>query len=154
MRSFYNLTERDGWQLHYVGTGPLLESMKALASRLGIANEVIFPGKVHSIDKYYARASIYVLPSLMEGFPNSLCEAMAAGLPCVCFDTIPYMELLTHGVDGLVVRGGDVAGLSKTLNMLMDDENLRTSLGLEAQKIQIRLNVEKVGQLVDALIFG
>jgi AmiR/NasT family two-component response regulator len=64
------------------------------------------------------------------------------------------MELLTHGVDGLVVRGGDVAGLSKTLNMLMDDENLRTSLGLEAQKIQIRLNVEKVGQLVDALIFG
>jgi len=154
MRSFYDLTERDGWQLHYAGTGPLLESMKALASSLGISNEVVFSGKVHTIDKYYAKASIYVLPSLLEGFPNSLCEAMAAGLPCVCFDTIPYEELLTHGKDGIVINGDNPGALTSALKSLMNDENLRTSLGLEAQKIQSRLNVEKVGQQVHDFIFG
>lgn len=154
MRSFYDLTERDGWQLHYAGTGPLLESMKALASSLGISNDVVFSGKVHSIDEYYARASIYVLPSLMEGFPNSLCEAMAAGLPCICFDTIPHEEFLTHGKDGLVINGNNVSALTSTLKMLITDEKLRTSLGSEAQNIKFRLNVEKVGQKINDFIFG
>ncbi|MHC1733040.1 MAG: glycosyltransferase [Bacteroidales bacterium] len=154
IRAFYNIPDRGDWTLHLAGTGPLLLNLRELVRNLGLWNEVSFLDSVYNIDETYARASIYVLPSLMEGFPNSLCEAMAAGLPCVCFDTIPHEELFTHGMDGLVVKGGDVKALSNTLKKLMDDDHLRASLGLEAQKIQIRLNVEKVGQEVKDYIFG
>jgi len=154
IRAFNNIGNREGWHLQLAGTGPLLSGLQRLVRSLSLQNEVSFLGKVSSIDEIYARASIYVLPSQMEGFPNALCEAMAAGLPCICFDTIPYEELFTNGVDGLAVRGDDLNTLSNTLKMLMDDEHLRKSIGSKAQKIQTRLNVEKVGQQVKDFIFG
>ena len=154
IRAFKEIPDRKGWTLHMAGSGPQLNEMRQMVSALGISKEVVFHGNMQDVDLLYARAGVYVLPSLLEGFPNSLCEAMAAGLPCVCFDTIPYEELFTHGVDGLVVRGDDINALSNTLKMLMDDEQLRKSIGSKAQKIQTRLNVEKVGQQVKDFIFG
>ena len=116
------------------GSGPLLNSMKDLTKQKGIENEVTFAGNVNNIDHLYSEASIYVLPSLLEGFPNSLCEAMAAGLPVICFDSIPWEEILEPGKSGLVVK--DVGDLSETLNLLINDADLRQSLG--SQAIQLK----------------
>lgn len=151
--AFNNIPNRDGWQLHLAGTGPLFDNLQRLVRNLSLQKEVSFLGNVGHIDEIYASASIYVLPSLMEGFPNALCEAMAAGLPCICFDTIPYEEIFTNGVDGLAVKGDDINALSSALMMLMENEQLRKSMGSEAQKITTRLNVEKVGQQVMEFIF-
>lgn len=153
IEAFNKIPERKGWTLHMAGSGPQLDEMKQLALSMGINKEVLFYGKVHNVDLLYAHAGIFVLPSLLEGYPNSLCEAMATGLPCICFDTIPYEELFTNGVDGLAISGDDSNSLTNTLMILMGNEQLRKSLGSEAQKSIKRLNVDKIGQKVLDFIF-
>lgn len=148
IRAFAAIENRQGWQLHMAGSGPLFEPMKQLAEKLNISNEVVFHGSVEQVDPLYARAGIYVLPSVLEGFPNSLCEAMAAGLPAICFDSIPHESILSHNIDGIVVPNGDLNKLSEALKLLMDNPGQRKELGAKAVEIRQRLSVEKVGQQV------
>lgn len=152
IRAFGAIQNRQGWQLHIAGSGPLQKKMSQLVSSLDINDEVVFYGKVKDVDKLFARAGIFVLPSLLEGFPNSLCEAMAAGLPCVCFDNIPYEEIFTNG-DGIVIREGNIGELTATLVRLMEHDLLRIQLGTKAMNIRDRLKVEFIGKQVINFIF-
>jgi len=153
IQAFHSIMDREGWQLHIAGAGPQDWSLRQLVSDLGLKEEVRFLGNVSNIDETYAAASIYVLPSLHEGFPNALCEAMAAGLPCICFDTIPYNEIFTNGVDGIAVNGDGINSLIAALALLMGNEQLRMSIGSEAHKIRTRLDVDKIGPAVIDFIF-
>ena len=136
------------------GSGPLLDRMKELVSDLDITDKVIFCGQVKDVDLLYAKAGIYVLPSLLEGFPNSLCEAMAAGLPVICYDSIPWEEILEDGVSGMVVKGIEDTKLTKALQKLICDEGLRRKLGSDAVSIRERLNIENIGKQVEEFIFS
>lgn len=148
IQAFAKIVEKDGWQLHMAGSGPLLVPMKQLTKELGIDASVKFLGKVEDVDSLFARSSIFVLPSVLEGFPNALCEAMAAGLPVVCFDSIPHEAILTNKVDGIIVKDGNVEDLRDILIALMYDENLRNELGAQALKIRERLSIEKTGEQI------
>lgn len=148
IKAFASIQEKDNWQLHMAGSGPLLEPMKQLVKELGIESSVKFLGKVEDVDRLFARSSIYVLSSVLEGFPNALCEAMAAGLPVVCFDSIPHEEILTNGVDGVVISDGNIKNMSDTLARLMNNEQERMSLGWEAEKIKERLHIGRIGEKV------
>ncbi|MDD3687717.1 MAG: glycosyltransferase [Bacteroidales bacterium] len=152
IQAFAKITDKGGWELHMAGSGPLLGCIKQLTIELGIESLVKFLGRIEDVDYLFARASIYVLPSVLEGFPNSLCEAMAAGLPVVCFNTIPHESILTNGVDGLVLPD-HINALTTTLGALLTDEDKRIKLGIEALKIKDRLNVEKVGNQIVDFIF-
>lgn len=144
IQAFAKIPDKDGWELHMAGSGPLLESMKQLTKELGIDASVKFLGKVEDVDRLFARSSIFVLPSVLEGFPNALCEAMAAGLAVVCFDSIPHEAILSNKLDGIIVEDGNVEGLKNALITLIDDEHLRNELGSQAQKIKDRLGIEKI----------
>ena len=143
--AFSEISERKGWQLHMAGSGPLLNPMKQLVKDLGMESEVQFLGNIEDVDRLFAKASIFVIPSVLEGFPNVLCEAMAAGLPSICFDSIPYEEILTNMIDGIVVPQNDEHQLAKELMKLMQNGELRLRLGTEAQSIRHRLGVETIG---------
>lgn len=148
IQAFSQIDDKAGWQLHMAGSGPLLEPMKKLAKELGYIDSIVFLGQVEDVDSLFARSSIYVLPSVLEGFPNALCEAMAAGLPAICFDSIPHEAILTNQVDGLVVKDGDLDGLRNTLMTLMHNQILRNELGCNARKISERLSIDQIGQQV------
>ena len=148
IKAFAAIQNKMGWQLHMAGSGPLLASIKELAKEVGVENKIHFLGSIEDVDRLYAKASIYVLPSVLEGFPNSLCEAMAAGLPVICFDSIPHEEIITPGNDGIVVKEGDINELAAQLHTLMMDEVKRESLGKLAMEIRNRLCVNKIGNQV------
>lgn len=148
IQAFSQIDDKAGWQLHMAGTGPLLVPMKKLAEELGCNDSIVFLGQVEDVDSLFARSSIYVLPSVLEGFPNALCEAMAAGLPVICFDTIPHEAILTNQVDGIVVKDGDIEGLKNSLLTLMHNQILRNELGFNARKISERLSIDRIGQQV------
>lgn len=78
--------------------------------------------------KYMAASDLFVLPSLSEGIPMVILEAMASGVPVVASGVGGIPEILVHGRNGLIVEPGDVEGLAKSVMMVLLDEELRKKL--------------------------
>ena len=135
------------WSLKIVGEGPERGALEELAVKHGVADRVSLPGVVSDLAPLYARVGIFALSSRYEGFPNALCEAMAAGVACVAVDcpTGPG-EILRHGVNGLLVRPGESLSLSKALSTLSEDGDWRRNLGIAAMNSIGRLSPEVVAK--------
>ncbi len=153
IKAFAGLAVKDDWQLVMAGSGPLLDEMKNLSRKLNLGNSIHFPGKIENVDLLYARASIFVLPSVLEGFPNSLIEAMAAGLPCVCFDSFPANEIINNNFDGIILQDGNIPKMTETLQFLIQNEDERKRLGENAKKISEKLSIERIGHKFLELLF-
>jgi glycosyltransferase involved in cell wall biosynthesis len=132
IKAFSIIENKSKWKLVMAGDGPQWEEMKRLASNLGIQEHVTFLGTVSDVDTLLNKASIFVLPSVLEGFPNALCEAMSASLPVICFDSIPYESIITPNIDGIVIPYNDTEALAFQLNNLMVNQKRRIDLGKKA----------------------
>ena len=87
IRAFSEIAKSDpDVRLLILGIGPLEQYLKQLAEELYIADKVIFVGFTDNPYKYIAQADVFVLPSLYEGFPNALAEAVCLGIPCIATD--------------------------------------------------------------------
>ncbi len=145
----------EGVELTIAGEGPERERLEALAESLAISGRVTFTGVVGQDEALwlYREADIFCLPSLSEGLPAVLIEAMACGLPVVTtrVDAIP--ELVSDEVDGLLVPPGDPEALAAALHRLSRDQKLRVRLGTAAgETIAERHDVERnTAQLVELL---
>ena len=117
-------------RLRLVGDGPDAPSLRERASRLSNPNIVVFEGAVNqdNIRSLYETADIFCLPSLAEGIPVVLMEAMAMEIPCVTTHITGIPELIGSGTEGLLVAPSDLEGLVKALETLMDDVVLRERL--------------------------
>lgn len=134
------------WDLVIVGEGAELAVLKVQCEAAGLAARVHLPGRAGNIGDWYARADLYVMSSRFEGFPNTLMEAMAYGLPAVSFDcdTGPA-ELIEDGVSGyLVPPAAGAPGLAERLAVLMGNDDRRRNMGEQASKIRQRYSMEQV----------
>jgi glycosyltransferase involved in cell wall biosynthesis len=116
-----------------IGDGPLRDRLRARISRLGLERVVQLPGERADVRSWLCASDIFVLPSLWEGLPNALLEAMALGLPVAASRVDGVSEAVTDGQDGLLVAPGDAGALSGALARLMDDPELRRRLGQAAR---------------------
>jgi glycosyltransferase involved in cell wall biosynthesis len=146
IRAFALMDNQKKWKLVMAGDGPLLEKSKTLVSELGLTRQVDFLGRVENVDRLFFEAGIFVLPSVIEGFPNALAEAMIAGLPVICFDSFPSDEIVTNDVDGIIISGGSEEMLAHELDRLANDENERKRLGTNAAKIRKRLDPNTIAE--------
>ncbi len=136
-----------GWELVFAGDGGGEADLRRQAEERGIGRRVRFLGKVADIDRVYAEAGIFVIPSRSEGFPNALCEAMAAGLPCVSFDFVAGpRDIITDGEDGYIVPDGDLNGLADRIRYLIERPDERERLGRNACAIAARLDMHKISR--------
>ncbi|MGB5036521.1 MAG: glycosyltransferase, partial [Blastocatellia bacterium] len=122
-----------------VGDGPLRAELEAQALSLGISDRVHFLGEIHNRDiaAYYHASDVFALASVArsEAFGIVQLEAMACGLPVVntgLDSGVPFVSL--DGLTGLTVPPGDSVALSRALNKLLDDDELRGRLGDAARK--------------------
>lgn len=134
------------WKLEMAGTGPLLEPMKVLVEKLNLNSNVFFLEKVENVSSLYQSASILVLPSVIEGFPNTLIEGMSFGLSCVCFNDIPYEDIITNQIEGCIVTKRTPEFLAATIENLIENKDLREKLGSNAQFSVQRFDKEKISK--------
>ena len=148
-REFENGEE---WTLDIYGQGDQTD-YRQLMAELGIdSNRCHLNGPVEDVVKAYQESSIFVLSSRFEGFGMVLIEAMACGLPVVSFDCPAGPdEIITDGVDGLLVPSGDVHALAEKLMLLMSDENLRRRLGQQARQTAQRYEMTTIANQWTAL---
>jgi L-malate glycosyltransferase len=122
-------------QLHVqlVGNGPLRGTLEEQTRALGLDGRVSLLGHRDDVAAILQQSGIFVLPSAMEAFPNSVMEAMASGLPVVATDVGGIPELVSHEHTGLLVPSGDERALATALLRLIDDEALASRLGASAR---------------------
>jgi len=134
IEAFANIAERHpDWALVIVGRGGEQNKMAAYIATLptSVRVRIQLAGVSTDIPSYLRQAHIFCLPSRWEGFPNSLAEAMAHGLPSVGFEECDGVcDLIDPGVTGFLAKGQDnVADLSAQLSTLMSDSALRQKMG-------------------------
>ena len=117
------------------GDGPLKSDLEAEVDRLGLGKAVIFVGArsdMHSILKCF---DIYILPSLWEGLPMVLLEAMAAGVPIIATDVGGNHSAIKHSFNGSLIPPKDPVAIYKEINKLLSDKTLRESYIQNGRKV-------------------
>jgi glycosyltransferase involved in cell wall biosynthesis len=127
VRAFADLPEP--WQLVIAGEGPERETIKAEATRLGVAHRVHLPGFVDDPAKAAGLFDIFALSSDSEQFPISVVEAMAAGLPVASPAVGDVAGMVAEENGTFVTRPGDEGALSQAIETLALDDTLRARIG-------------------------
>ncbi|MFZ0707245.1 MAG: glycosyltransferase [Candidatus Korobacteraceae bacterium] len=117
-----------------VGDGPEEANLRRQAAQLGIENRLVWAGFQKNVAPYYALATIYALPSMSEGSPNVILEAMAAGLPIAATRAGGVPEILENDVTGLVVPTQNPQALADAIQQLLLSPDLRVRLASSARQ--------------------
>jgi len=141
------------WHLKIVGEGEDRREIESLIDDLGMENRVSLNGTTRDVSSEYRAADLFCLPSRFEGFPNTLAEAMAHGLPAVAFERCAGTdELIEPNHNGLLAGGnGDPATLAAALAELMGDLEARGRMGARAMDSVRKYAPEKVFDMWERL---
>jgi glycosyltransferase involved in cell wall biosynthesis len=116
--------------LTIAGSGPLADSLRALAESLGLPGAVIFAGRLDrdAMAQAYRNADIAINPSLVDNMPNSVLEALASGVPVVSTNVggVPY--IVNDGQTALLVPANSPEAMAEAILKLMDDAGLSEKL--------------------------
>jgi glycosyltransferase involved in cell wall biosynthesis len=133
-------------ELRLIGDGPSLPALQGLARCLNIIDRVHFLGSMgeSGVLGELQTADLFVLPSLAEGLPTSLMEAMAAGVPVIATNVAATSELVEHEKTGLLVRPSDADALSTAIIRMIDDYPLRLRVAeLGRKKVVEEFDINK-----------
>lgn len=140
--AIHRMTNKTGDTIFHcviMGEGEEKKSLHQQAERLEVANHISFLGFVSDAKKYLSGFDIFVLPSLKEGLPYVIMEAMNAGLPVVASNVGGIPDLLAHRMSGSLVPAKDSKTLASELILLLRDRDTRKKFGENAQK-SVRAN--------------
>jgi glycosyltransferase involved in cell wall biosynthesis len=149
------LRERPNARFFLVGEGPLLGDLQAQAQALGLGDRFVFRGFARDVAAVVSAFDLSVFPSLWEGTPLTVFEALAMGKPILVTDADGLLDVLTHDRDAIIVPKRDAPALARGIVQLIDDPALRARLGAEArntsQQYDITAFVRKMERLYEIL---
>ncbi|MHB8773439.1 MAG: glycosyltransferase family 4 protein [Syntrophales bacterium] len=146
------VAEKKDARLLLLGDGPLREEMTRAAREIGIADSVIFRGQVNAVAEYLRVTDLFVLPSLQEGMPNALLEAMACGLPVVATRIGGVVDIVADGENGILVEPGNPADMSAAILRLLRDPALTRRISAAARAtVERSYSLDSIGKRYLAL---
>lgn len=122
--------------LYIIGTGPDEAALRSLAQELSLTNRVHFLGFRRNVYSFIAHADALVMPSLHEGLPYTLLEAMSLATPIIASRVGGLAEVLQDEITALLVPPGDPAALARAISRLRDHAELGLRLASQAQHVQ------------------
>ena len=135
-----------------VGDGSQRRALERLAHDLSIQSQVIFAGYRPDVAKMLAIMDVFVLPSLYEGFPNAVLEAMAMSKPVVATRVGGVPEAVEDGVTGLLVPPRDPEALAQAIIALLQDRERAKTMGRAGrERVERYFTVERMVQQTEAL---
>ncbi|MGH1412290.1 MAG: glycosyltransferase family 4 protein [Pelagimonas sp.] len=143
--------------LSLIGDGPERKSLEALASELGLADQVSFLGykSQSEVAEALLEADLFVLPSFAEGVPVVLMEAMASGVPVITTQIAGIAELVRHGESGWLIPPGDTNALAAAILRGMEDPPERQAMGEEGREtVEAQFNTTKEAAWLSQLVCG
>ena len=133
------------WRLDIFGQGEWQEMLQRMIDERGLQDIVKLNAPTKNIGKEYSESSMLVMSSHYEGFPMVMIEAMACGLPAVCFDfKCGPRDIISEGENGLIVPDGDIEGMAEAMVRLMKDDDLRKRMGENAKKVVEKYSEDRV----------
>jgi glycosyltransferase involved in cell wall biosynthesis len=131
------------------GKGRLEHDLKTEAERLDVEDTVKFIGFVDNVDPFIKASTVFLLPSVYEGMPNAVMEAMALGKPVIATDVNGARELIVDGESGIIIPPKDPDAIARILLALLNDKDRRQSLGNAAlERVRTHFSVPA---MIDAL---
>jgi len=132
-------------KLIVLGDGPQREYLETVAKNLGVTEQVEFKGFVtqSTFAQYLRQTQVFVLPSLLEGSPKALVEAMAAGKAIVASDIPATREIIRHGYDGILVPKANSGFFAEAICSLLSDIPRQREIGARARKAAERFDISK-----------
>jgi glycosyltransferase involved in cell wall biosynthesis len=142
------------FRLRIIGEGPDRPVLEAEIRRQNLGGAVVLTGALNQdeVRALYQECDVFTLGSFAEGVPVVLMEAMAMEIPCISTYIAGIPELITDGVDGLLVPASDGEALAAAIERLMDDVPLRHRLGSAGRRrvqetYDLGRNVQQLGEL-------
>ena len=114
----------DHARLMIVGDGELRDELMMLADELQISDRITFLGARSDIHEFLSAINVFIMPSLWEGQPIALLEALAMGKPCIVSDVDGIPEIIANGVNGYLVKPKDIAGLTQVMNKAINNPEI------------------------------
>ena len=121
-----------GMKLLIVGSGPELEGLTAMSTALGIAGDCLFLPSTPDVPSALRGIDIFVHPSLSEGLPNAVMEAMACGCVVVASRVGGCPEMIEEGKTGFLAKPGDLESLACQLSVAVTQDGLRSQIAAAA----------------------
>lgn len=146
LQAFQKLLEQyPGCRLNLLGDGELRADMEAYARELGIADAVCFWGNQSDVHPFLHDADLFLLPSLYEGIPMTIIEAMGTGLPIVATPVGGVPDMLQNGESGLLTACEPEA-VCEACAKLIRDAQLRKHLGQKARQESVRFSAAHMAE--------
>ena len=148
------LRDHPDYTLRIYGRGEEKENLVALTKEMGLINAVIFEDFAPDVHARIRDAAMYVCSSDFEGLSNSMLEAMAIGLPCVCTDCEGggARMMIQDGKNGLLTPIGDEEALYQAMKKLADDPAFAARLGREAANVRQELSIYQIADRWETMI--
>jgi glycosyltransferase involved in cell wall biosynthesis len=131
------LKEYPKTRLLIVGKGKEVPNLKQQVNKLGLQDNVVFPGFIpeEDINNMFSSADVFIMPSMWEVLCVALLEAMSCGRPLLASDATGNDEIVKHGVNGYVFPKRDNDAMMEKLRIMLDDKKLRNKMGKQSRKI-------------------
>lgn len=130
-----------GFKVIIIGEGEERSKLENQVKSLGLEKTIFLPGFLVNAAQYLKGFTIFLFPSVKEGLPYALMEAMAAGLPIIASQTGGIPDLIENGKSGILINAKDSAALAKEMERLMLNREFCQTLGKEAE-IKLRTNFQ------------
>jgi len=134
-----------------VGYGPLEAETREEHRRIGLGDRFVFTGLRSDVKRILAGADVFVLTPHHEGFPLSVMEALAAGLPIVATRVGDIPSAVRDGIDGILVPTGDPKAVADALRALIIDDGLRARMTRAARDGAARFDIRQASQRLEEI---